>query len=68
MPDAFEDLPDVPDRHDNWAAWETMTENTPTDIIRNAWNAFARRLTPARREAAMRPGSRRDDNGSDRTA
>ncbi|MBV8105730.1 MAG: hypothetical protein JO223_14105 [Hyphomicrobiales bacterium] len=68
MPDPFEDLPDAPDSHDNWAAWETMTVNPSIDIIRNAWDAFARRLTPAQREAAMRPGSRRDDNGSERTA
>jgi hypothetical protein len=42
MPDPFEHLPDVPDSHDNRAAWETMTENPSTDIIRNAWNAFAK--------------------------
>jgi hypothetical protein len=33
-----------------------MMAGPPTDIIQNAWDAFAGRLTPAQREAAMRPG------------
>jgi hypothetical protein len=34
-----------------------MMVNPSTDIIPNAWDALASRLTPAQREAAMRPGS-----------
>ncbi len=31
--------------------------NSSTEIVRDAWEALAGRLTPAQREAAMRPGS-----------
>jgi UvrD/REP helicase N-terminal domain len=34
-----------------------MMASRSTDIIPNAWDALAGRLTPAQREAAMRPGS-----------
>ena len=57
MPDPFGYLPDVTERRDDWAEWETMMASRSTDIIPNAWDALASRLTPARREAAMRPGS-----------
>jgi UvrD/REP helicase N-terminal domain len=57
MPDPFEDLPDVPGTRDDWAEWEATRANPSTDNIQNAWDAFTGRLTPAQREAAMRPGS-----------
>ncbi len=34
-----------------------MMASPPAGIIPNAWEALASRLTPAQREAAMRPGS-----------
>ncbi len=57
MPDPFEYLPDVTDGSDDWSEWEAMMAKSSTDIIPNAWDALAGRLTPAQREAAMRPGS-----------
>ncbi len=57
MPDPFQYLPDVTERHDDWGEWEAMMASPSTDIIPSAWEALAGRLTPAQREAAMRPGS-----------
>jgi len=34
-----------------------MMASPSTDIVPNAWETLAGRLTPAQREAAMRPGS-----------
>jgi hypothetical protein len=56
MPDPFEHLPDVTERRDDWAEWEAMMASPSADIIPNAWDALAGRLTPAQRETAMRPG------------
>ena len=57
MPDPFVYLPDVTERRDDWAEWGTMMASRSTDIIPNAWDALASRLTPARRDAAIRLGS-----------
>jgi hypothetical protein len=47
MPDPFGYLPDVTERRDDWAEWEAMMASPPIDIIPNAWDALASRLTPA---------------------
>jgi DNA helicase-2/ATP-dependent DNA helicase PcrA len=57
MPEPLKYLPHVTERRDDWAEWEAMMASPPTDIIPNAWDALASRLTLAQREAAMRPGS-----------
>ena len=55
--DRYEYLPDTTERRDDWAVWEAMMASPSTSIMSNAWDALAGRLTPAQREAAMRPGS-----------
>ena len=57
MPDPFEYLPDGTDGSDDWSEWEAMMASPSTDIIPNARDGLASRLSPARREAAMRPRS-----------
>ena len=57
MPSPFEHLLDITDGPDGWSEWKAMMANPSTDIVPNAWEALAGRLTPAQREAAMRPGS-----------
>src|SRR5208283_452001 len=53
----YEYLPDVTEGRDDWAEWEAMMASPSTDIVPNAWETLVGRLTPAQREAAMRPGS-----------
>ena len=57
MLDPFEYMLDVTPARDDWAEWEAMTASPSTNIVPNAWGTLAGRLTPAQREARMRPGS-----------
>ncbi len=43
----YEYLPDVTEGRDDWAEWEAMMASPSTDIVPNAWETLAGRLTPA---------------------